>query len=76
MENHNDCLHTLRVACPDCGQEMRLIAYNSVPREVYDRKCRNCGSVWEITRKSGGTTEFGFVDILEWEQVKRGTVVA
>lgn len=71
--NSTDCLHTLRVACPDCGQEMRLLAYNAVRHEKYDRKCRSCGSVWEITRDSLGTTALGSVDLLEWEQVKRGT---
>jgi hypothetical protein len=72
MSAETDCLHTLRVFCPDCSQGMRLIAYNAVRREKYERRCRKCSSIWEITRESVSAKGGVFVDVLEWDQMKRG----
>ena len=67
---NTDCLHTLNVKCPNCEKAMRLIAYNSVKFEKYDRKCRGCKTQWEITRTgvtlAGG---IGFVDTTEWQEI-------
>lgn len=69
MTTHNtDCLHTLNLKCPTCEKGMRLIAYNAVKFERYERKCGKCNTRWHITRTcSAIANDLGWIDTLEWE---------
>lgn len=62
----------LRVQTPCCGIAVRLSVIPAVTVERYDRICRECGAMWQVTRATiadDGSETIRRIDRLDWEEV-------
>lgn len=59
----------LRSQTPCCGADVRLFVVDGVPVERYDRRCRTCGTDWQVTRTTivvGTDDTVRRIDRLDW----------
>lgn len=56
---------TLKTTYPCCGKVCRLHSVPAVPRERFDRVCKQCDTRWEVERR-GLAVKGAHVDLLEW----------
>lgn len=59
---------TLRLKTPCCGRSVRLNATRTVPRELFTRRCSDCGLTWEVERKTASERPNRRIDIVEWSR--------
>jgi len=59
----------LNTRFPCCNGRAIFRAIEQVPREIYRRKCSQCGQKWEIERRTTKENEQMRIDMLDWEKL-------
>jgi ssDNA-binding Zn-finger/Zn-ribbon topoisomerase 1 len=59
----------LNTRFPCCRGRAIFRAIEQVPREIYQRKCPQCGQKWGIERRTTKENNQMRIDMLDWEKV-------